>query len=247
MNKFAKIADGLAGWLTFEQRCGRYSLFSESYFACAVGQLLQYRYPGRVLAEVKHPVLSEVKEGPGKKPRIDFAIASDNEGKYDLVVEIKWVSKSRTLLRDIIRDVIRLDLILPSYANEAILILAGNVKQIRKLFQEPALAPITHLTKTYQPPSLEGDNRNALYFFHALTPSRRKLYLQALQNFHNIKISRGIQMQRSGSSLLKTTNDQYLVFIWKIKPTGMKFSPDEYEVDSEKFITTEAGRSRTPV
>ena len=40
MNKYSKIADGLASWLNFELRSGRESLFSESYLAFPLGQLL---------------------------------------------------------------------------------------------------------------------------------------------------------------------------------------------------------------
>jgi hypothetical protein len=42
-NAFSKIAEGLAGWLSFERRCGRAHLFSESYLAYPLAQLLKYR------------------------------------------------------------------------------------------------------------------------------------------------------------------------------------------------------------
>lgn len=228
MNKFAKIADGLGGWLTFEQRCGRYPLFSESYFACAIGQLLQYCYPGRVLAEVKHPVLSDLKDGRGKKPRIDFAVTGDEKGKYDLVVETKWVSNSPSLPQDIIRDIIRLELVLPIYAKEAVLVLVGNVKRIRRLFQNPALVHEDLFRAPYHPPSIEGHNKNAVYFLHALSPARRELYLRAVQTFQNVEISRVIQLERSGPFPRMTTTDQYVVYIWTIIPKGKKFKSGEY-------------------
>jgi hypothetical protein len=229
MNKFAKIADGLAGWLTFEQQCGRDLLFSESYFACAVGKLLQYRYPGRVLAEVEHPILSKLKEGPGKKPRVDFAVTGEKKGKFEVVIEAKWVSKSPTLLRDIIRDIIRLDLILPNYSKEAIMILVGNVKEIKKLFQDPTLTYENPLPTTHQQISIEGHNRNAIYFFHNLSAPRRDLYSQVLQVFRDVEISRTIQVERSGPFPRKTTTDHYEVYIWKIMPRGKKFKPEEYD------------------
>lgn len=230
MNKFAKIADGLAGWLTFEQRCGRYKLFSESYITSAVGQLLQYRYPGRrVFSEVEHPMLSELKDGPGKKPRLDFAVESSERGKYDLVLEIKWVSKSPTLLRDIVKDIVRLDLVLPTYASEAVIILVGKVKQIRSLFQDHALARETQLPTTYQPPSITGHNRNAIYFFHSLSQTRRDLYLKALQAFPNVQISRTIQLERSGPFPRVAITEQFEVYTWKVLPRGKKFYSENYE------------------
>jgi hypothetical protein len=240
MNKFAKIADGISGWLTFEQRCGRSPLFCESYLAYPVGQLLQHRYPGRVLSEVEHPVLSEMKEGPGKKPRVDFAVTGADR-KYDLVVEAKWVSRSSSLVRDIIRDVVRLDLVLPDFAREAILVLVGNVRDLRKLFQDPNLQPQAGRTGGKQPLSLSGDSRNAVYFFHSLSHLGRQFNLQVLRPFKDVKVSRVIQLERSGPYPRSTTTDQYEVYIWKVMPRGVRFKVDDYEVLSLSNIQARNG------
>ena len=88
MNVYSKIAEGLAAWLTFEQRCGRVNLFSEASLAHPLGQLLQYRYPGRVRAEVEHPVLATLHTQRGRKPSVDFVV-DGARGLYDLVVECK--------------------------------------------------------------------------------------------------------------------------------------------------------------
>jgi hypothetical protein len=125
MNLYSKIAQGLAAGLSFERRCGRENLFSEASLAHPLGDLLQYRFPGRVRAEVKHPVLAKLHTGPGKKPRIDFAVDGP-EGVYRLVVEAKWASQSPTLLPDLLGDIVRLHLLLGGYANEAVLVLAGQ-------------------------------------------------------------------------------------------------------------------------
>jgi hypothetical protein len=130
MNTYAKIADGLASWLTFEQRCGRVNLFSESSLAHPLGKLLQYRYEGRVRAEVEHSVLGPLKTGARQRPRVDFVVDGAG-GIYDLVVETKWASASPSLLRDIIRDVVRLDLLLGVHAREALLVLAGESEALR--------------------------------------------------------------------------------------------------------------------
>ena len=66
MNKFAKIAEGLASWLNFELRAGREDLFSESYLAQPLGQLIQYRYKGRVRSEIEHPVLIVLMRGKSR-------------------------------------------------------------------------------------------------------------------------------------------------------------------------------------
>jgi len=128
-NTIAKIAEGLAAWLKFEKRCGREPLFGESYVAYPLGQLLQYRYPGRIFAELKHPVLTSTKMGRGRKPRIDFGIMGD-AGILDLAIETKWASQSPTLLRDIVRDVVRLDLMVPTYARRGMVVLAGKTRNL---------------------------------------------------------------------------------------------------------------------
>ncbi len=130
MNQCSKISDGLAGWLTFELRCGRKELFRESLIAQPLHQLLlNHRFPGRVICEVNHPVLSPLAKGPGRKPSIDFAVTGENN-RYSAVIETKWVSKSQTILRDLIRDIVRLDLLVPSIADEGFIILAGNKRDI---------------------------------------------------------------------------------------------------------------------
>jgi hypothetical protein len=71
---YSKIAEGLAAWLSYERRSGRENLFSEASLAHPLGDLLQYRFPGHVRGEVKHPVVAMFHTGPGKKPRVDFAV-----------------------------------------------------------------------------------------------------------------------------------------------------------------------------
>ena len=109
MNIYSKIAEGLAAWLAFEHRCGRANLFSEASLAHPLGDLLQYRFSGRVRAEVEHATLAPLHRGVGRKPRVDFAVDGP-DGVYDLVVEAKWASHSPTLLSDILADIVRLDL-----------------------------------------------------------------------------------------------------------------------------------------
>jgi hypothetical protein len=74
MNTYSKIAEGLASWLTFGLRCGRVKLFSESSLVDPLGQLLQYRFPGRVRAEVEHSALATLHMGAGRKPCVDFVV-----------------------------------------------------------------------------------------------------------------------------------------------------------------------------
>lgn len=230
MKVFSKIAQGLASWLNFEQRSGRESLFCESYLSHPIGQLLKYRYEGRVKAEVKHPAL-QMNGVPGKCPTIDFAVTG-KEGKYDLVVEVKWISKSPTLMADIIADIIRLDLLLPEHSREAIIIIAGNVRSYRKLFGQKKITELPLNTKYAHFLSIDVEDkadRSALYFRHQLTPQVRALYAPVIKRFQSVEISSVIQLYRNGPFPHRATANEYMVCIWRLSPRGKKFNSADYD------------------
>ena len=227
MNRFSKIADGLAGWLTFELRCGREELFRESLLAHPLQQLLNYRFPGLVKAEVSHPILSALSR-KGRKPTIDFGIEGD-DGRYLAVVETKWVSKSPTLLRDILRDVVRLDMVVPTYADEGFLILAGRKRNIQKLFKDSQFQPHpNHLNSKHILP-LESHTKSSVRFLP--TPEfRRKLYSQVLDTFRECKVSKSIPLERSGPYPRCANVDHYEVYLWRLRKYGQseQFKPEDY-------------------
>jgi hypothetical protein len=214
MNIYAKIAEGLAAWLSFEHRCGRANLFSEASLAHPLGQLLQYRYPGRVLAEVEHPILTAAHIGVGAKPRIDFAV-SGPAGIYDLVVETKWVSQSPTLLRDILRDFIRLDLVLGSGAQDALLILAGEKRNVSRLFSHTQFrAHPEHPSSKDLLPVGEGLKRSIR--FNSVPAFRRPLFRRTLEAYCNISVPKRIQIQCSGPFPRAATAKHYEIYVWRV-------------------------------
>lgn len=113
-------------------------MFSEAYLAHPLHQLLNNAFPGRVHAAVVPPVLAAQHKEAGKKPRVDFAVLSD-DGPFEVVVEAKWVSESHALLRDILRGVVRLDMLMPTHAKETLLILAGQGRYITGALQSLAI------------------------------------------------------------------------------------------------------------
>ncbi len=227
MNKYSKIADGLASWLNFEKRAGRENLFGESYLAHPIGQLLQYRFPGKVQSEIEHPILSKLKEGAGRKPSIDFAINKVG-GIFDLVIETKWISKSPYLLRNIIVDVVRLDLMAPKYAKEALLIAAGKKRDFINLFKNPQFQPHPNQPKSHY--LLPIDQTKTSVRFIPIPKFREKLFIQVLKTFKDIEISKSIPMERSGPFPINANNDQYEVYIWRIRKYGKReqFKPKEH-------------------
>lgn len=226
MNIYSKIADGLAAWLTFEQRCGRVNLLSESSLAHPLGQLLQYRYEGRVRGEVEHPVLAPFQTGVGPKPRIDLVVDGAG-GKYDLVVETKWVSSSPTLLRDIIRDVVRLDLLLGAHAREALLVLAGEKRKVARLFSHTQFLP--HRQRLGSKHILPmGNHTKASVRFVPIPQFRRSPYARVLKPFCGVAVSNSIRVERSGPFPRNANADSHEVYVWRLikYEQGPTFTPE---------------------
>jgi len=235
LDTYAKIAEGLAAWLTYEHRCGRANLFSEASLAHPLGDLLQYRFSGRVRAEVEHPFLASRHTGVGKKPRVDFAVEGLG-GIYDLVVEAKWASQSSTLLEDTLSDIVRLSLLLDGHTRDALLLLAGERRAIIRLFGQPKFGASPELAdknemymyganKTLLP---VGERPNSSLRFAPVPPFRRSLYVRALKPFRGLKLSRRVRLHRSGPFPRVATSREYQVFAWRVlSQAGSTFVPDE--------------------
>lgn len=221
--------------MTFEHRCGRANLFSEASLAHPLGNLLQYRFNGRVLAEVEHPVLAPLRSGRGSKPRVDFAVTG-LEGIFDLVVEAKWASASPSLPADFLRDIVRLDLMRRAHAREALLVLAGEKRAVSRLFRNPALLPHpTPSSRTYDYRGNRdllpiGDNLKASLRFAPVAPHRRALIVRVLRPFASVPVSRLVRIERSGPFPRNATARSYEVYLWRvINVSGATFIPrDEY-------------------
>ena len=227
MNAFAKVADGLAGWLTFELRCRRQALFREALLAHPLSQLLAAQFPGRVLTEVTHPVLAKLQLGPGRKKAVDFVVRAA-DGKPSAVVETKWASSSPTLLRDLLRDIVRLDLLVPSVAQEGLLVLAGVKRDLDRLFASPAFLPHpAHLgSKTLLP---VGSHGKFSVRFHPASAFRRRFFGRVLQPFADIPVSSSIVIERSGPFPRDANLEHGEVYIWRLrKRDAPTFLPGEY-------------------
>jgi len=227
MNTYSKIADGLASWLNFEKRTKRESLFSEYYLAQPLGQLLQAHFGTSVQAEVEHPVLSATHLSPGRKPSIDFVVSNANGG-FELAIETKWVSSSTTLMRDIIRDVVRLDLLTPQFAQKALRVVAGKKRDFTELFANRYFEPHPqHLSSNYLLPL--GNHTTASVRFVPIPKFRQELFEKVLEIYKDQTISCSIPMTRSGPFPRNPNSDQYEVYIWRIRkyePVA-KFKPSE--------------------
>jgi hypothetical protein len=232
---YAKIAEGLAAWLTYEHRCGRANLFSEASLAHPLGDLLQYRFSGRVQAELEHPILASRHTGVGKKPRVDFAVDGTG-GIYDLVVEAKWASQSATLLEDMLSDIVRLSLLLGGHTRDALLLLAGERRAISRLFGQPRFGASPELADKNEmylygankPLFPVGERPNSSLRFAPVPPFRRSLYVRALKPFRGLELSRLVYLRQSGPFPRVATSRNYEIFVWRVlNYGGATFVPDE--------------------
>jgi hypothetical protein len=215
-NKISKIAEGLAAWLCFEKRCGRQRFFSESYLAYPLAQLLQYRFQSKVLTEIEHPVLNQLKTGPGSRPRIDFGIPGGTK-VLELAVETKWLSGSSTLVRDMIRDIVRLDLLVPEHAKSGILLVAGETRDFARLFRKDEFWGSN--TKRQSKPILPLiKDTGTLNLQNPESPRQRSEFFdRVLSAFGGVQVSKSIPLARSGPYPAHARTRDYQVYIWRLR------------------------------
>ncbi len=214
MNLPNKIVIGLNAWLTFEQMCEREPLFSESYLAFPIGQLLNARYGAFLVAEHLHPVLAPLKTGRGDKPRFDFAVLREDK-TIALAIETKWLSSSKTLQRDIVRDLIRLELVAHADNSEAWLIVAGLADEFRGLVENPKFQG--HPNHIGSKPILPfGYSRNGRLRLNPPAKFRREMLTSALEPFHGIELSDCIHVTRFGPYPSEPVARGYVTYMWRI-------------------------------
>jgi hypothetical protein len=107
-SRLKNILQAISLWLNFEKICHKENLFNEKYLSYPIGQFLQSRFTKGVHPQYPHPLLNPKRVG--SKPKIDFVVKETRDGNESMkiAIETKWLSGSRTLLKDCIRDVLRL-------------------------------------------------------------------------------------------------------------------------------------------
>jgi hypothetical protein len=213
-----KIATGLNSWLSFEQMCGRKSLFSESYLAYPIAQLLATEFGAGLVSEYKHPVLAPLKCTSGDKPRLDFAVLQ-NDGKVELAVETKWLSSSKTLHKDIIKDLVRLELVRHHQGCEAWLIVAGPANSFESLVNCDKFAPYPNKYKS-NPLLPHGKTRQGILRLDPVSKYRKELISSALESFGGIEMSQVLHLTRFGPFPEAPKNNACVVYLWRLNHTG---------------------------
>lgn len=126
LSRLGRMTKAVAAWLNFERLCYREKLFSEYYMRFPIGQFLTARFSAGVRSEYKHKALDLGRRG--RKPCIDYAVKIGS--KVVLGVETKWIGDVNSTARDIMRDIVRLELFANDTGARAALIVAGTKKKV---------------------------------------------------------------------------------------------------------------------
>lgn len=218
---YAKVlAGGVSGWLRFESACDRTGLFSEKYLTTAIGQILSGRTGNRAIAEYKHPLFASLKQGPGRRPEVDFVV-QDTSGKIILGVESKWAGRTNLSTASILWDLIRLELIAHREVARCIFILAGTKRKLDAVFAERAFSDAA--SKPQRRPVLRYDS-NVLHSTPLVPtvavriPMLKKLFEPHLE----LEFPEKIVSRRSAPSPTDAKDRDYQVYAWEILPAASR-------------------------
>ncbi len=222
-----RLVEAVAAWLEFEQLCYRTGLFSESYLTFPIGQFLQSRAGDRVRTELEHPVLAPLKTDRGDKPRVDFAVVRE-DSTVEFAVETKWRSKTPTLVVQLIRDLVRLEMIVHEQDARAVLILGGLSRKLLGLFETKAFS--RHPKKPNSKPLLpvEEATVGTTLWLDTDVKYRRALFISALRPFVGRFISRGINITRLGPFPRDARKNQTVVYGFRVnRRDNGRFLPED--------------------
>ena len=210
-----KLAKGVSSWLRFEFQCSRGHLFEEKYLSYPIGQILHSEYGNKLVSEQNHPLLEEHTIGPGKRPKLDFAVLQDNN--YLLSIEAKWAGKTPLKVEDIIWDLVRLELMANKYKCDSFFLLAGQKKKIQSLFQNHAFqAPLSN--RSFRPILKDGVHRSLGMKLDAPPKQREKVMKKLFSKYPDIEIPTKISSGNPYFFPKDCNNSDFQVYVWEIKP-----------------------------
>jgi len=226
MNIGRRLAEGVGAWLQFETHCNRAGLFSEKYLSNSIGQILGAVYGSGVIAEYLHETLAAQMKGRGKRPRLDFGVVNA-DGETVVVVESKWIGKTKPNVVDIIWDILRLEMIVAqSNLTRAFFVLAGKKQKLSSFFE----------STDFRGPKGDLQRRPILSYKGG---GRYKLPLRPIQHFR-VPLLRQLFARESGVIVPEEVftkrfkpfpenciNKQYQVFVWEVlnNPDRTTFDP----------------------
>jgi len=212
-----KLAEGLASWLTYEFHCMRGDLFSEKALALPIGNILAASFKERISAEYVHPILKD-DHRRGRRPQLDYVVEKD--GKIVCAVESKWTTTSTIAWRDIMWDLIRLEMMSYQFECSCLMVLAGFGKNIDKLV----------------PGTLTANHTKVLFGRTKLLPSKVDLrvsthldeYEEELTRYSKVRFPTCVVVQNPHVYPKSGNNMSFKVLVWKVRSqkTADRFQRD---------------------
>ncbi len=204
------IADSIGHWLNHEYLCKQSFLFSEKYLVVPISQYLKSRYSDKLRVEYPHPILKESKSQRGDVPRVDYMILGGNREnikKYEFAMETKWISNRQKNINyiGIIRDIVRLELIVHQYNASGYFLIAGNTNKINSLRK----------TNDYKYLQIFDNKPITLKLKQKDSGLFAKKILQSIAKYNNVDIANSIMLKNLHTS--NSDSDRVSVFCWRIK------------------------------
>jgi hypothetical protein len=144
-------------------------------------------------------------------------LSTDRE-QPEVAVETKWVSSSTTLLRDILRDAIRLELLAAEYGTRSFLILAGKRKNIQQVFALRAFRghPDYPQSKCLLPLPDESSMHRILRL-HGGPRFRQRLFESALSTYPEAPLPKTLVVKKLTPLRGFERSSDYQVLAWQIE------------------------------
>ena len=219
------IVECVGYWLNYEHLCKRRELFSERYLSVPIGQFLISRHGHLVKSEYPHPFLNDSIGKKGRKASIDYVVVNKERSDIELAIETKWISSSTTLVKDIIRDLIRLELVARNCDASAYFILAGEKKSADRLFRSMAFIGDKNKPDPILP--IQGREQKTLRLANC-QKHKGKIITAAVELFKNVDIGKSIHVTRFGEYPRDVKYNQFVVYGWRInKRLNSTYKPKE--------------------
>lgn len=135
-----RLSDGLYGKLEYDFACQRGHGFGEAYLHGALIDLLASNLDsidysiecGYAIPELQHK--KSHGSASGRKREVDFAVIQRDNPKMKLCLEVKWAGSSHATAFNVLRDLVRLTLVVDANPQTAALfVLAGPKRDVPKL------------------------------------------------------------------------------------------------------------------
>jgi hypothetical protein len=136
-----RVSEGVTAKLDFDYSCNRGNSFGEYHVHGVVNEVLSANIDPnkhKITSGFPHALLK--RPGRGRQPEIDFAIHSRVSSALFLAAEVKWAGSAHCTVKNILKDLIRLQLIANAeHQAECFMLISGRKDNFDRLFNEKLL------------------------------------------------------------------------------------------------------------